>query len=183
MSDDPSDNTARPASLPPWASLRYPSYGFLFLLSLFATTAQQMRQAQNFYQVYELSGSAFLLGLTGLAQGIPIFALGIFSGTLADFVDRKKLLLTTVLGNLVVAVTLGILTLSGAIHVWHILVGTALTSALNIILNPARMALGYLYGAEGGGGDPELAAAFAARLDPRHGRLAAAGESYRIEVE
>ena len=67
-----------------------------------------MRQTQNFYQVYELSGSAFLLGLTGLAQGIPIFALGIFSGTLADFVDRKKLLLTTVLGNLLVAVTLGI---------------------------------------------------------------------------
>lgn len=141
MSGDPSDNTARPASLPPWASLRYPSYGFLFLLSLFATTAQQMRQAQNFYQVYELSGSAFLLGLTGLAQGIPIFALGIFSGTLADFVDRKKLLLTTVLGNLLVAITLGILTLSGAIQVWHILVGTALTSALNIVLNPARMAL------------------------------------------
>ena len=100
-----------------------------------------MRQTQNFYQVYELSGSAFLLGLTGLAQGIPIFALGIFSGTLADFVDRKKLLLTTVLGNLLVAVTLGILTLSGAIQVWHILIGTALTSALNIILNPARMAL------------------------------------------
>ena len=100
-----------------------------------------MRQTQNFYQVYELSGSAFLLGLTGLAQGIPIFALGIFSGTLADFVDRKKLLLTTILGNLIVAVVLGILTLSGAIQVWHILVGTALTSALNIILNPARMAL------------------------------------------
>jgi len=100
-----------------------------------------MRQTQNFYQVYELSGSAFLLGLTGLAQGIPIFALGIFSGTLADFVDRKKLLLTTVLGNLLVAVTLGILTLGGAIQVWHILIGTALTSALNIILNPARMAL------------------------------------------
>ncbi len=100
-----------------------------------------MRQTQNFYQVYELSGSAFLLGLTGLAQGIPIFALGLFAGTLADFVDRKKLLLTTIFGNLLVAVALGILTLSSAIQVWHILLGTALTSALNIVLNPARMAL------------------------------------------
>jgi hypothetical protein len=33
------------------------------------------------------------------------------------------------------------LTLSGAIQVWHILVGTALTSALNIVLNPTRMSL------------------------------------------
>ena len=44
-------------------------------------------------------------------------------------------------GNLLVAVALGLLTLSGTIRVWHILIGTALTSALNIVLNPTRMAL------------------------------------------
>ena len=104
-------------------------------------TAQQMRLTQNLFQVYELSGSAFQLGLTGLAQAIPLFALGLFGGTLADFVDRKKLLLITAAGNLLIAVALGILTLTGAIRVWHILVATALTSALNIVLNPARMAL------------------------------------------
>ena len=141
MSDEPSDNNDQPASLPPWASLRYRDYSFFFLLSLFATTAQWMRQAQNLYQVYELSGSAFQLGLTGLAQGISIFALGLFGGTLADFLDRKKLILITIFGNLLVAVTLGVLTLTGFIQVWHILVATALTSGLNIVLNPTRMAL------------------------------------------
>jgi MFS family permease len=141
MSDDSSGSDGKLVKLPPWASLGYPSYGFLFLLSLFATTAQQMRLAQNFYQVYELSGSAVLLGLTGLAQGIPIFALGLFGGTLADFVDRKKLLLVTTVGNLLVAIALAILTFTGLIRVWHILLATALTSALNIILNPTRMAL------------------------------------------
>jgi MFS family permease len=141
MSSGPSDNNEQPVSLAPWASLRYSNYSCLFLLSLFATTAQQMRQSQNFYQVYDLSGSAFLLGLTGLAQGIPIFAFGLFGGTLADFIDRKKLLLITIFGNLLVAVALGTLTLTGVIQVWHILVGTALTSALNIVLNPTRMAL------------------------------------------
>ena len=100
-----------------------------------------MRQTQNFYHVYELSGSALYLGLTGVAQGIPIFAFGLFGGTLADFVDRKKLLLITTCGNLLTAVTLGLLTLLDLIQVWHILVGTALTSALNIVLNPTRMAL------------------------------------------
>jgi MFS family permease len=141
MSSGPFDNKEQTAALAPWASLRYSAYSYLFLLSLFATTAQQMRQSQNFYQVYELSGSAFLLGLTGLAQGIPIFALGLFGGTLADFIDRKKLLLITVFGNLLVAAALGALTLTGLIRVWHILVATALTSALNIVLNPTRMAL------------------------------------------
>jgi MFS family permease len=141
MSSGRFDNKEQTAALAPWASLRYSAYSCLFFLSLFATTAQQMRQSQNFYQVYELSGSAFLLGLTGLAQGIPIFALGLFGGTLADFIDRKKLLLITVFGNLLVAAALGALTLTGLIRVWHILVATALTSALNIVLNPTRMAL------------------------------------------
>ena len=141
MADDAPDNSDPPKPRSPWASLSYRDYRLLFFLSLFATTAQQMRLTQNLYQVYELSGSAFQLGLTGLAQGIPLFALGLFGGTLADFVDRKKLLLMTATGNLLVAVALGILTLAGVIHVWHILIGIALTSALNIVLNPTRMAL------------------------------------------
>ena len=141
MADD-SPGASDPApSLPPWASLRYRDYSFMFLLALFATTAQQMRQTQNFYQVYELSGSAFMLGLTGVAQGVPIFALGLFGGTLADFLDRKKIILITVFGNLLVAVALGVLTLTELIQVWHILAATALTSALYIVLNPTRMAL------------------------------------------
>ena len=141
MSDDSPGSNDPPVSLPPWASLRYRDYSFLFLLALFATSAQQMRVAQNLYQVYEISGSAFLLGMTGLAQGVPIFAFGLFGGTLADFLDRKKLLTLTTLGNLLVAIALGILTLTELIQVWHILAGTAITSALNIVLNPTRMAL------------------------------------------
>jgi MFS family permease len=141
MSDDLSGSNDQPASLPPWASLRYRNYSFLFLLALFATSAQQMRLTQNLYQVYEISGSAFLLGMTGLAQGVPIFALGLFGGALADFLDRKKILLITTVGNLFVAIALGILTLTELIQVWHILAATATTSALNIVLNPTRMAL------------------------------------------
>lgn len=129
------------AALRPWASFRYRDYSLLFLSSLFVTMAHQMRQMQNLYHVYELSGSAFQLGLTGLAQGIPLFAVGIFAGTLADFIDRRKLLFLTVAANFLTAVALGVLTLAGVIQVWHILVGTALTSGVNIILNPVRMAM------------------------------------------
>lgn len=139
---DPATPSNEPAPrLSPWASLSIPDYRWLFLLSLCATTAQQMRQTQNFYQVYEISGSAFQLGLTGVAQGVPIFAFGLFGGTLADFVDRKKLILLTTVGNLLVAAILGLLTLTGLIQVWQIQVATAITSTLNIVLNPTRMSL------------------------------------------
>jgi hypothetical protein len=71
MADDPLDNNDPPTPRSPWASLSYRDYRLLFFVALFATTAQQMRLTQNLFQVYELSGSAFQLGLTGLAQAIP----------------------------------------------------------------------------------------------------------------
>ena len=137
---DPVENPDASPSVP-WASLRYRDFRLLFIGSFFITTAQQMRQTQNLYQVYELSGSAFLLGMTGLAQAVPLFVVGLFGGTLADLMDRRPLSCLTMLGNFLVAVSLGVLTLTGLIQVWHILVATALTSGLNIILYPARMAM------------------------------------------
>ena len=141
MSDDISDNRGEPSRQPPWASLHFRQYNYLFVLTLFATTAQQMRQAQIFYQVYELSGSAFQLGMTGVAQGLPIFVFGLFGGALADFMDRKQIILVTTIGNWLVAASLGVLTLSGHIQVWHIQLGMALTSTVNIVLTPTRMSI------------------------------------------
>jgi len=141
MADTQPETENEAGALLPWASLRYRDYRLLFSASLFVTIAQQMRQMQNLYHVYDLSGSAFQLGLTGLAQGIPLFAIGLFAGTLADFIDRRKLLFLTIAANFLTAVALGILTITGTIAVWHILVCTALTSGVNIILNPVRMAM------------------------------------------
>jgi len=141
MAETPPGNDNTTDSLLPWASFRYRDFSLLFATSLFVTTAYQMRQTQNLYHVYELSGSAFQLGLTGLAQGIPLFAIGVFAGTLADFIDRRKLLFLTTAANFLIAIVLGILTIAGAIEVWHILVGTALTSGVNIVLNPTRQSI------------------------------------------
>jgi MFS family permease len=141
MADEQLESSNPSASVSPWGSLRYRDYSLLFSASLFVMLSQQMRQTQNLYQVYELSGSAFQLGLTGLAQGIPLFAIGLFAGTLADFIDRRKLLFLTIGANFLIPTTLGILTISGAIQVWHILIATALTSGINIVLYPARVAM------------------------------------------
>jgi MFS family permease len=141
MPEDISDNRGEPARQLPWASLQFRQYNYLFVLTLFATTAQQMRQAQIFYQVYELSSSAFQLGMTGVAQGLPIVVFGLFGGALADFMDRKQIILITTLGNWLVAVALGILTVSDLIQVWHIQLGMALTSTVNIVLTPTRMSI------------------------------------------
>ncbi|HWP59216.1 MAG TPA: MFS transporter [Candidatus Acidoferrales bacterium] len=136
-----SDDRERWARLKLWASLRHRDFALHIGVVFFTITAHWMRQAENLYQVYELSASTFQLGLTGLAQAVPMFAFGVFGGTLADLMDRRRLIELAILGNFLIAAVLGIVTITGDVQVWHILIGTALTSMLNVVLTPARMAM------------------------------------------
>ncbi len=100
-----------------------------------------MRQVAILYQVYQLSGSSIKLGLTGFFQSLPFIIFGLVGGILADVVDRKKLIMSAQLLNLLPAFALGALTISGRVQVWHIYVFTVLTSLVQVFGQPARMAL------------------------------------------
>ena len=125
----------------PWAALTIPSYRLLWISLLFSSLALQMARIVNLLQVYELSQSALQLGLTGLAQAAPLFALGLFGGTVADAVNRRLLLVISQGLTLLFVLALGLLTASGAIQVWHIYAVTAAISAVSIFDRPARMSI------------------------------------------
>ena len=125
----------------PWSSLLIRDFTLIWTSGLFAATASQMRQMANLYQVYQLSGSSIKLGLTGFFQSLPFIIFGLVGGVLADVVDRKKLIMTAQLLNLLPAFALGILTIRGTIQVWHIYVLTVMTSLVQVFGQPARMAL------------------------------------------
>jgi MFS family permease len=65
----------------------------LFFLSAraLATIAYQMSGVAVAWQVYNLSGSAFALGLVGLVQFIPSLLLALFVGHVADRYDRRRI--------------------------------------------------------------------------------------------
>ena len=107
----------------------------------FSQTGLWMRNTANAWQVFEISESPALLGLTFLFQGLPALIMGLFGGTLADMIDRRKLMLVTQSLQVVVAVLLGILTFFGEIQVWHIYALTFAASTLASAEGPARMAL------------------------------------------
>jgi len=46
-------------------------------------------------QVYALTGSSFAVGLVGLATAVPLLVLGLAGGSVADAVDRRRLVLGT----------------------------------------------------------------------------------------
>ena len=100
-----------------------------------------MRNVASLYQVYHLSGSSVQLGLAGFFQAFPFIIFGLFGGVLADTLNRKKLIAITHTLNILPGVALGILTLSGAIQVWHVNVLNLVASSLQVLGGPSRQAI------------------------------------------
>lgn len=137
----PGQPQAKEENIRGFASLAYRDFRLLFLTSPLSGVGQQMRAFSNAYQVYELSGSSAQLGLTFLFQAIPMMVMGLFGGTLADIMERKKIININQGNQIVMALLLGVLTLSGHIEVWHIYVITFYTSLIGGLEQPARMAI------------------------------------------
>jgi MFS family permease len=69
---------------------------FLFLAARFCSAmAVMMLSVAVGWQVYALTGSAFALGMVGLAQFLPAFLLTLPGGLAADRFDRRTLLLAS----------------------------------------------------------------------------------------
>jgi MFS family permease len=66
----------------------------LFVASrFFAGSAMTLLRATFAWQVYAITGSAFHLGLMGLAQFVPTLALSLVGGAVADSFDRRRVVM------------------------------------------------------------------------------------------
>jgi MFS family permease len=127
--------------MPALAALAHREFRLLFIAQPFVTTGSGMRGAVNAFQVYQITGDARLLGLTFLIQGLPALVMGLFGGTLADVMDRRRLLRFAVGAQISIALALAWLTGTGRIEVWHIYAATFVGAGLQSLANPAQQAL------------------------------------------
>lgn len=100
-----------------------------------------IQQAAMSWLVYRLTGSTVLLGLTAFAGQIPILLLAAFAGVWSDRFDRRKLWLGTQFLSLIQALALAVLTFSGNIAVWHIVVMATLLGVITAFETPIRQSM------------------------------------------
>lgn len=122
-------------------SLRYREFRNLFTASFVSLIGTQMHQVALTWQLYELTGSPFALGLLGLFKAIPLISLALFGGVAADARDRRKMLLVTQATLLVVSSALAITAWSGSTQPWMIYAAVAAAAAVTAFDNPARASL------------------------------------------
>lgn len=91
--------------------------------------------------LYELTNSPLLLGLSGLARAVPMIALTLLGGAVADRVQRRALLLFTESAMLVLSLAVGLLALAGRLEFWHLYVLSFASGALSAFSVPARQAM------------------------------------------
>jgi MFS family permease len=128
-------------SIRPWSSLLIRDFRLLWTASVLTSLAVQIRNVSNLYQVYQLSGSAFMLGLTGFLETLPFIIFGLFAGAVADAFDRKKVLLLTMVLQLVPGIAMALLTYTSTVQVWHIYTLGFLGAFVDVFNWPARAAL------------------------------------------
>jgi MFS family permease len=113
-------------------------YWFGMLVSLIGTWVQSVAQS---WLVFQLTNSAFLLGFVGFLNSIPIFALSLFGGVLADRVNKRNILIATQIAFMVLAFLLAILTHLGKITPLQLMVIAFLNGVIMAFDAPSRQAM------------------------------------------
>jgi len=107
------------------------------MISLIGTWMQTTAQA---WLVLELTHSAWLLGVVGALQFLPVLVLSLFGGVLADRLPKRTVLIFTQSSAMILAAILWILVATGYVQIWHVLILAGLLGLTNALDMPTRQA-------------------------------------------
>ena len=106
-----------------WASsLRFRDFRLFWVSTFFYSVGTGMEHVAVGWLVFDITGSAFMVGVAAAARMAPLFFLGILSGAMADWLERRLFLLFSALGGVAVAAIMAMLLLSGDPPVWAVVV-------------------------------------------------------------
>jgi MFS family permease len=92
-------------------------------------------------QVYTITRSSLDVGLVGLAGFVPLVVFGLYGGSVADAVDRRKLVLLTSTATMLVSVVLLVQAVVQTDQVGVLFACVAVQSAFVAVDSPARRAI------------------------------------------
>lgn len=121
-------------------SLRHRNFRLFWfgqMISLIGTWMQNVAQG---WMVLRLSNSPFLLGVVSAFAGLPILFFSLPAGVLADRVKKRKFLIFTQIGAMVLAFILSFLAFSGLVKVWHVMLLALGLGLVNAFDAPTRQA-------------------------------------------
>jgi len=121
-------------------ALRHRNFRLFWCGQLISLTGTWMQSIGQAWLVLQLTHSAWLLGVVGALQFLPVMLLSLFGGVLADRFPKRRVLLFTQSFAMLQAAVLWILVVSGQIQIWEVLVLASLLGLTNSVDMPTRQA-------------------------------------------
>ena len=103
------------------ASLRYRDFRLFWVSTLCYSLGTGMEHVAVGWLVFDITGSAFMVGVAAAARMAPLFFLGILSGAMADWLERRLFLFFSALGGVAVAAVMATMLLTGDPNAWAII--------------------------------------------------------------
>jgi len=107
-------------------------------VSLIGTWIQIVAQS---WLVFQLTNSAFLLGVVGFLSSIPVFLLSLFGGVLADRLNKRNILIATQSAFMLLAFLLAVLTQMKLVTPSQIMLVAVLNGVVMAFDAPSRQAM------------------------------------------
>ncbi|GAA4893999.1 putative MFS family arabinose efflux permease [Stackebrandtia albiflava] len=120
--------------------LRIPAYRRLWVSGAVTAIGSQLTAVAVPKQVYDLTDSSAMVGVSGAVALVPLLVFGLWGGAIADTLDRRRLM---VFSNVGVAATSALLWLQAWLDlrsVWLVLLLLGLNQVFFAINSPARSA-------------------------------------------
>jgi MFS family permease len=138
MADAPASPAA--AATARFAAFAYPNYRYYWIGQLLGNVGSWMQIVATGWLVLSLTDSPAALGLTGALTALPLIALSLIGGVVADRVDRYRMVVGAQIAQLVPDIALAVLVGTGQVHVIHVYVYTLVGSTIRGLSTPARQA-------------------------------------------
>ena len=137
----PPSNTQTRGWRQTFSSLNNRAYLFLWLGMMAMMAGMQMQMLARGYLVYDITGSASLLGFVSAGMAIPMLFLAPFGGVIADRVERKRLIQGGQFIVAIFALIIGAAIFTDRIEWYHLLIVSILQGTVWTFMMPARQAI------------------------------------------
>lgn len=124
-----------------FASLENRHYRILWLSMLASFMGMQMHMVARGWLAYDITGSAAALGAVSLAWGLPMLLFSLLGGVLADYAEKRNILVASQVVTTVMAVAHGVLVATGVIQIWQLMILGFFQGTVFAFQGPGRQAL------------------------------------------
>src|SRR3989475_2923609 len=124
-----------------WSPLRRPLFRALWISDVVSSIGTWMHDSAAAWLMTLLTPSPLMVSLAQVAPPLPLFMLALPAGALSDILDRRRVLLATQVWLALMAALLGVLTVTGVVQPWMLLVVTLAIGAGSAVDIPAWQAM------------------------------------------